>query len=476
MRSRHKPPTLVSMWMLDVFCCALGCMILLFVLATVQSQLRTMQVQLKADEVTQSDERVRSLSADLDKTRADLTATRDTLDKTSKQLNSEIEDLKGRLAAVTDDRDKTALALKNANADLSATRDKLTAANSALVSSAEMEKQLEEELRKKELRVTQLDESMKKLKSDEQKLLKLLRGMEEVAEELKSAKKTADDALTDLNARYRLLQKESTDTAAALKAAGKVDEELASAQKTIKDLQKKADDRNATIIDLENQNQGLKEKADKLKAESESRFAGVAMTGKKVVFVVDTSGSMVLVEKEKGDANKWPGVVATVGKVMRSLPDLESYQVVVFDRTASYLFGTAEWRAYKGEQSVKDVTDKLTALKPGGDTNLYEALDLAFKLRPTGLDTVYLFSDGLPTSGNTGLTADQERVLTPDQKTAALAKNLRTLLKDVWNREENKRRVRVNAIGFFYESPEVGAFLWALARENDGSFVGMSKP
>jgi hypothetical protein len=37
-------------------------------------------------------------------------------------------------------------------------------------------------------------------------------------------------------------------------------------------------------------------------------------------------------------------------------------------------------------------------------------------------------------------------------------------------------RVRINSIGFFYESPEVGAFLWALSRENDGSFVGMSRP
>ena len=25
-------------------------------------------------------------------------------------------------------------------------------------------------------------------------------------------------------------------------------------------------------------------------------------------------------------------------------------------------------------------------------------------------------------------------------------------------------------------NPDVGAFLWALSRENDGSFVGMSKP
>ena len=36
--------------------------------------------------------------------------------------------------------------------------------------------------------------------------------------------------------------------------------------------------------------------------------------------------------------------------------------------------------------------------------------------------------------------------------------------------------MKVHAIGFFFESPDVGAFLWAMARENDGSFVGMSKP
>jgi hypothetical protein len=58
-----------------------------------------------------------------------------------------------------------------------------------------------------------------------------------------------------------------------------------------------------------------------------------------------------------------------------------------------------------------------------------------------------------------------------------LGKYIRRALKASWNRPaEGRPRVRINAIGFFYESPDVGAFLWALARENDGSFVGMSKP
>jgi hypothetical protein len=34
-----------------------------------------------------------------------------------------------------------------------------------------------------------------------------------------------------------------------------------------------------------------------------------------------------------------------------------------------------------------------------------------------------------------------------------------------------------NALSYrAFKSPDLGSFLWALSRENDGSFVGMSKP
>ena len=63
------------------------------------------------------------------------------------------------------------------------------------------------------------------------------------------------------------------------------------------------------------------------------------------------------------------------------------------------------------------------------------------------------------------------------ERSAILARYIRTLLRRDWNRPlAGRPRVRINTIGFFFESPDVGAFLWALARENEGSFVGMSKP
>ena len=111
---------------------------------------------------------------------------------------------------------------------------------------------------------------------------------------------------------------------------------------------------------------------------------------------------------------------------------------------------------------------------PNGGTNLYEGFDFAFKLRGDGLDTIYLFSDGLPSIGEP-LTADQERTLTGSKRTDLLSRHLRNKMLE-WNRPRDTKRVRINAIGFYYESPEVGAFLWSLAREHDGSFVGMSRP
>jgi hypothetical protein len=84
-----------------------------------------------------------------------------------------------------------------------------------------------------------------------------------------------------------------------------------------------------------------------------------------------------------------------------------------------------------------------------------------------------VISDGLPNAGPVGVGAN----LTESQITEIHAKQIRTKLKSDWNRPvTGQNRVKINTIGFFFESPDVGAFLWALARENDGSFVGMSRP
>jgi hypothetical protein len=104
------------------------------------------------------------------------------------------------------------------------------------------------------------------------------------------------------------------------------------------------------------------------------------------------------------------------------------------------------------------------------------AFDEAFKFRPLGMDTIFLLSDGLPNAG-AGLPANAAR-LSESEKSQLLGKFVRDRLKTTWNAPTGpaKQRVRINAVGFYFDSPDVGAFLWALARDNDGSFVGLSKP
>ena len=447
MRVRHKPPTLVSMWMLDVFCCALGCVTLLWLLNTRQA----------ADNATKAGaalERLATTEADLSARQAELLATKSEFDRTRRRLTAELEELQGKLLALTADRDNTATRLALAQGNLASATQKLTAASA---------------------RVTDQDAELATKRTAAAALADELAARTKAADAAAALLRKTAAERSDLDAKLLAAARQTADLKADLSAARRTADELAAARGTIRDLSKRADDANATVIDLQGQKAKLADKLDKLRAETDARFAGIAMTGRRVCFVVDMSGSMKLLDDRTPAPDKWPTVADTLARLMRSLADLEAYQVVLFSRDAQYLFGTGDWQPYRGEESVRRVADAVRQVEPKGDTNLHAGLDLAFRLRPGGLDTVYLLSDGLPTGGP-GLTPTEERSLPDGARTEKLTRLIRRTLADDWNRSRAGSRVRVNAVGFFFESPEVGAFLWALARENDGSFVGMSRP
>jgi Mg-chelatase subunit ChlD len=230
------------------------------------------------------------------------------------------------------------------------------------------------------------------------------------------------------------------------------------------------------IVTLKGEKKTLQDQAERVRAAVENRFAGMALTGRRVVFIVDMSGSMELVEPNKPAPEKWIGVRDTLAKIMRSLPDLEKFQVLLFSDRVIYLLGyEGTWIEYD-QDSAKRVAEALSRVKPEGGTHMYRAFEAAFRFRSLGMDTLYLLSDGLPNLGE-GLPADAARTMKETEISDILSKLIRKKLLSDWNApDSSQRRVRINAVGFFYESPDVGAVLWALTRENDGSFVGMSKP
>src|SRR5262249_4111446 len=273
------------------------------------------------------------------------------------------------------------------------------------------------------------------------------------------------------------LEKEITKRMGELKVADKNLDKLAASRRSLeRDIEARDKElalAQRSVAALREENKKLEGEAARVRAASENRFAGITLTGRRVLFLVDTSGSMDLVDENTKAPTKWTDVGSTIARLMRSLPDLEKHQVIVFSETTSFLFkGEEDWLDFKAQSSPDRVRSALAKITPTGGTNMYAALQLAFRLRPNEMDTIYLFSDGLPNLGE-GIRPEALNTLREVERNDLLARHIRRTLQSDWNRSlVSQPRVRINTIGFFYESPDVGAFLWALARENDGSFVG----
>jgi hypothetical protein len=225
---------------------------------------------------------------------------------------------------------------------------------------------------------------------------------------------------------------------------------------------------------LQGENLSLLRQAQLIRDAVKHRFAGITLAGQRIVLLIDMSGSMALEDESTADPDKWPLLCESVGKIMRSMGNLEKFQVILFSNNVTYPLGrNGQWFDYEPEISSQKVVDTLKGIKPEGATNLYSGLAEAFRFRANGLDTIYLFSDGLPTDGP-GLPANMK--LDERQKNEYYSKHIRDTLRTLWNRPINGvPPVRINTIGFYFQSPDLGAFLWSVARDNDGSFVGMSK-
>jgi hypothetical protein len=452
MQTRHRIPTIFNLSMVDVLCCALGCVILLWLVNFREAKRRAAAAGETSTLLADTRSRLEAASlenADARQKLRSMAGERDGMLSRLAALETDLAAARARGDGLTKDAASLRAALAGADKDATAMRaslagkDKDAAAIRAALSAAD--DRLQKSQGKLAALQTDRDATAKLLESKES----LLR---EKSLQFQAASRAADDVATLL----RESEKKSRGLA----------DDLSKHESRIASLQS----------DLTAQ-KSLTTQAMQARLAAENRFAGIAMTGRRVVFLVDMSGSMDYVDEKTVAPDKWKGVRESLVKIMKSLPELEKFQVVLFSDKASFLLGNDDrWLSYDPKTSSEQAAKALAAIKPTGNTNMYAAFDAAFRYRGEGLDTVYLLSDGLPNIG-AGLTAEQARTFNEFQRTEALSVHVRKMLKTTWNRPDvNRTKVRINAVGFFYESPDVGAFLWALARENDGSFVGMSKP
>src|SRR5207247_3191111 len=90
---------------------------------------------------------------------------------------------------------------------------------------------------------------------------------------------------------------------------------------------------------LQREKQSLADQASRALAAVENRFEGIALTGRRVVFLVDMSGSMELVDERTPAPGKWQGGRDTLAKIMPSLPEIEKFQVLPFSARGIFPLG-----------------------------------------------------------------------------------------------------------------------------------------
>src|SRR5579864_9274363 len=455
MRIRHRVPTLFTLSMLDVFCCALGCVIFLWLyneklakerfikagktqeelsqtqndLVSAQNLIEELQKdlaysrQMLTDRIAELDRTQSKLTAaeadagmlrkdladarqlaatraaDLENSKKDLSEARSRADTLSKELAAN----KQTLATLTTERDQTKKDLSQAQELMSKAADAIRSLQAKADATAEMlakttkEREklssdltaLNEQKKKEADRAAALAEVLAKKTKDLEKVsanLAALQGQMKSNEtslsatskhvlELETLVRAKDEKLTSSMTRIKTLEDQLHDADALIKnlrtsadslQTTKTDLEQQNkkwiaAETRVKELERDLVNRKELMLDVQGQIEALKiQKRDldqqltRVRLAADNRFAGIQLTGRRVIFLIDISGSMVYIDEKTKAPEKWTAVIETTVKLLKSLPDLEKIQVIVFSDNARFLFSDrSDWIDIDSSNSEK---------------------------------------------------------------------------------------------------------------------------
>ncbi len=205
------------------------------------------------------------------------------------------------------------------------------------------------------------------------------------------------------------------------------------------------------------QNADLAEKADA--GERQTGFFGIDSRSKRLVYVIDVSGSMNEEASRKGKESRADKAKAELKRAVLGLEDGSTFNIVFFSGDVRVWKKAMVTADADTRREAVDYIDKVAVV---GATATYDALKAAFDLGDVGkgkkrdanpygdsaVDTVILLSDGRPSAGHT---------TDPDQIRAAVVK---------WNRT---RRIAVHTVAFGKDADV--KFMSGLATDSGGTHV-----
>ena len=199
-----------------------------------------------------------------------------------------------------------------------------------------------------------------------------------------------------------------------------------------------------SLADLEKARE--REELRRLKQVTNSKFFGIRIVSHRVIFIIDVSGSMEeqMRLQYEGDESLTRMAVARreLTNAIRSMERGALFNIITFSS------GVDSWLddgVTGASNATRDEAEAFVArLKPGGATNLYDSIKLAFE--DEEVDTIYILSDGEPTAG--------------------AVTNVNTIRRDVaaWNEH---RQIKINTIGI---GSRLNILEW-LAEDSGGQHV-----
>ena len=229
---------------------------------------------------------------------------------------------------------------------------------------------------------------------------------------------------------------------------------------------------------------------------SDAHFYGLPLKSDRILFIIDTSSSMKLPTKNTNPAEKWkpPEGPTTPGdndapppppppeeilsgpkidvakhelkKAIEKLPPSSMFNIIAFNT------GVFKWRdtmQKADEKTKKEALKWVRALEPKGITYIDGALRLAFRMAglasfdkaypEVNIDTMYLLSDGAPTTDDISDVDSQGHVKLMDNE--IILEHVRG-----WNRHN---RIVIHCIGVDMQAGI--ELLQILAMENGGKYV-----
>jgi predicted nucleic acid-binding Zn-ribbon protein len=481
-----------SLSMIDMLCCGLGAVIFLMILYSWDARRQLRALSATRQRLEHLHHHLGEAERTLQTTQEELRATRLALERSEETVRGQSSELAALTALLKEARRLTA----RKEEELSVLQSELSFVTLAL---ARREGEVESLRKDLATRTDELRREADRRAAAERKLSDALSLAEQVpllrqrVKELETEIATGKRQIKEMQERLALEEKRRTAAEEQLAMLPRLRDQLAETLRKTSDLEatrsqllkekeqgtlrltelqrvlETVQQENATLRQQVKQEQSTTGTLRKQLADADARFAGIDLSGKRVVLLVDKSGSMDYSEGNKPDPAKWPTVCRTVSQVLGSLRDVERFQVILFSDQVTYPLGRPDaWHEFDAERSPQQVQQALANVRPGGDTNLYLGFEAAFRFKAMGMDAIYLFSDGLP---NVGPGLPNPPPKDEAALTAALGRHLRDAIRRGWN--ARAPQVRIHAIGFYYDSPALGAFLWSLTRENGGSFVGL---